>query len=240
MRKGRIALEFGSASEERRDYLSKLYFYTKIIPLSAKFFLKTGLTPNQITWLSFIFNIIVGLCFLSIEHVHLIVGAILIQLGLIIDNVDGIVAKVKDMGSSYGKWLDTTTDRIGQILMVVCAGIGLFIRSGEILHLYVGTVGSLIVVSSTYARYIQLLVKPEVYVSKTGKDIKKTFRIGAGIFRGGGAILIWLTIGAVFNLMYYVFVFYFLIFYGAYLVRLFIIYRKFLVNNMNSQKGGTD
>jgi len=233
-------LEFGSASEERRDYLSKLYFYTKIIPLFARFFLKTGLTPNQITWLSFIVYVIVGICFLSREYIHLIIGAILIQLGLIIDNVDGIVAKVKNIGSSYGKWLDTTTDRIGQVFMVVCAGVGLFVSSGDILHLYVGIAGSLIVISSTYARYIQLLVKPEGYVSKTGKEIKKMFRIGAGIFRGGGAILIWLTIGAVFNLMYYVFVFYFLIFYGAYLVRLFIIYRRFLVNNMNSQKGGTD
>lgn len=230
-------LEFGSALEERRDYLSKLYFYTKIIPFSAKFFLKTGLTPNQITWLSFIIYIIAGLYFLSSEYLHLIIGAVLIQLGLIIDNVDGIVAKVKNMGSSYGKWLDTTTDRIGQVFMVVCAAVGLFFTSGDISRLYIGIAGSMFVIFSYYALYIQRIIKPEKYVSQTGKTIKKRLKIGAGIFRGGGAILIWLTIGAVFNLMYYVFVFYFLIFYGAYLVRLFVIYRRFFVDNISNQSG---
>jgi phosphatidylglycerophosphate synthase len=228
-------LEFGSASEERRDYLSKLYFYTKIIPLSARLFLKTGLTPNQITWLSFILCIIAGLCFLSGKYFYLITGAFLIQVGLIVDNVDGIVAKVKKSVSSYGKWLDTTTDRIGQVFMVMCAGVGLFISSGDIFRLYIGIAGSMFVIFSYYAVYLQRLIKPETYVSKTGKKIKERFKIGAGILRGGGAILIWLTVGAVFNLMYYVFVFYFFIFCGAYLVRLFIIYKRFMVNSVGSQ-----
>lgn len=232
-------MEFGSASEERRDYLSKLYFYTKIIPIFAKLFLKTGLTSNQITLLSFIIYVTAGLCFLSSEYSHLIIGAVLIQLGLIVDNVDGIVAKVKNMGSSYGKWLDTTTDRIGQVFVIMCAGVGLFISSGDILRLYIGMAGSMFVIFSYYAIYIQRLIKPEKYVSKMGKEIKERFKIGAGIFRGGGAVLIWLTVGAVFNLMYYVFVFYFVIFYGAYLARLFVEYRRFLVDSLGGQSGNS-
>ena len=232
-----MSTEFGSAYEERRDYLSKLYFYTKVIPAFARIFLKTGLTPNQITWFSFVIYIIAGLCFLSGEYLHLIIGAVLIQLGLIIDNVDGIVAKVKKMESSYGKWLDTTTDRIGQTFMVICAGIGLFLNSKDILHLYIGILGSMFVIFSYYAIYIQRLVKPEVYVSKTAKEIKRKFKIGVGFFRGGGAILIWLTIGAIFNLMYYVFIFYFVIFHGAYLIRLFVVYKNFLGGSIGDQDG---
>lgn len=132
------------------------------------------------------------------------------------------------MHSIYGKWLEVTTDKIGQSFMIICAGLSLYLNSGNIIDLYIGIVGSMLVIFTLYASLVSRMVKPEEYRWETGRRIKQKYKIDLGILRGASAILIWLSVGAVFNVMYYVFVFYFCLFHGVYLVWLFIAFRKHL------------
>lgn len=216
----------------RHDSLSRFYFSVKVIPPFVRLFLKTNLTPNQITCLSFACYILAGLCFCYGKYLHLIIGAAIIQLGLILDNVDGIIARTKSLTSTYGKWLDDTAGLIGIKFMIFCAGLGMFNYSKNLTHLYVGMIGSMIVVFKSFAMQRALIIKPKRFTTGLRERVDKKIGINILAFlTGGGADLIWLSVGAFLNLMYYVFILYFTLFCGFYLVRIFIVHRKHLRND---------
>jgi len=77
----------------------------------------TKITPNQVTFLSFILAIIAGGCFYS---QHYICGAILYQLSYILDIVDGSLARVAQKSSAIGAFFDVFTDWLkGPILIII-------------------------------------------------------------------------------------------------------------------------
>jgi len=80
------------------------------------------LTPNQISVFSFILGVIAGIAFIK---GHLILGGVLTQLSSIIDGVDGELARVKNMASKRGGFLDTMLDRLADI--AICLGMILYL-----------------------------------------------------------------------------------------------------------------
>jgi CDP-L-myo-inositol myo-inositolphosphotransferase len=78
--------------------------------LSARL-VATGITPNQITVISFLVSL-VGAGFLAAgQYAAGLVGGLLVQLASIIDGCDGEIARLKHLGSARGAWLDTVLDR---------------------------------------------------------------------------------------------------------------------------------
>ncbi len=67
----------------------------------------TKLTPNNITFISFIFAFF---ALIAISSHHYIFGAILFQISYIFDIVDGALARVKNLTSKFGAFLDVFTD----------------------------------------------------------------------------------------------------------------------------------
>lgn len=76
----------------------------------------TRLTPNQITLIHFLFRLSAAGAFWGGTRIALIIGAILYQLSIILDDVDGKLARVKGMSSASGKYFDHTCDAIGDFL----------------------------------------------------------------------------------------------------------------------------
>ena len=215
--------------KKSRDCLSRFYFSIKIIPFLIRFFLKTNISANQITWLGFFCHVFGGFCFCFGNYIYLILGTVLIQLCWLLDNVDGPVASIKGTTSNYGRWLDGTVGLIGICIMLFGAGLGIFYRSRSIIHLCIGIIGSLFFVFEQLAISSAFTIKPEQYVSSTRERIEKKLKIKMATFlRGYPAIYLWLSVGALLNLMYYVFLFYFVLFHGVYFARMFVIYKKHL------------
>jgi CDP-L-myo-inositol myo-inositolphosphotransferase len=82
-------------------------------PISIKIselLLKTKITPNQISLVSFITAFFGALFFYVGEYIFLIIGGILVQLSSIIDGCDGEVARLKLMQTKYGGWFDAVLD----------------------------------------------------------------------------------------------------------------------------------
>ena len=77
----------------------------------SKILLKTGITPNQISLLSFIIGISGASLFFLGEYFYLILGGILVQIHSIIDGCDGEVARLKLRETKYGAWFDAVLDR---------------------------------------------------------------------------------------------------------------------------------
>lgn len=78
--------------------------------------LRLGWTPNAITLISFAVGIGAAAAFAVGDRWALVVGAVLLQLSLVIDCVDGEVARATRRFSALGAWLDASTDRVKEFL----------------------------------------------------------------------------------------------------------------------------
>ncbi|MGB8022233.1 MAG: DUF5941 domain-containing protein [Candidatus Nanopelagicales bacterium] len=74
--------------------------------------LRLGLSPNQISLFSLAVGLCAAACFAVGSWPALLAGAVLMQASLIIDCVDGEVARFTRSFSDLGAWLDAATDRV--------------------------------------------------------------------------------------------------------------------------------
>jgi hypothetical protein len=86
--------------------------------------LRAGLSPNTITLLSFIIGIAAAVSFGVGNRWALVLGAVLLQLSLIVDCVDGEVARATRRFTALGAWLDASTDRVKEFLAYAGLAIG--------------------------------------------------------------------------------------------------------------------
>ena len=80
-------------------------------PLTA-LALRMRLTPNQISVFSLFVGLAAALCFATGTWGGLLAGALLMQASLIIDCVDGEVARFTRTFSDLGAWIDASSDRV--------------------------------------------------------------------------------------------------------------------------------
>jgi hypothetical protein len=86
--------------------------------------LRLGWSPNAITLLSFAIGIAAAVSFALGDRWALVLGALLLQLSLIVDCVDGEVARATRRFSALGAWLDASTDRVKEFLAYAGLAIG--------------------------------------------------------------------------------------------------------------------
>jgi 1L-myo-inositol 1-phosphate cytidylyltransferase / CDP-L-myo-inositol myo-inositolphosphotransferase len=111
------------------------------------FFIKTTLSPNQITFLSLLIGLGSALCFYQGTYLSGITGSILLLVSAWVDCTDGEIARLKFMETSWGARLDIICDNIVHCFVFFSIGMGLFFETGDPLHkLYGGLAvfGSLI------------------------------------------------------------------------------------------------
>jgi phosphatidylglycerophosphate synthase len=74
--------------------------------------LRLGLTPNGVTLVSVLLGLLAAGAFATGSWPWLVVGAVLLQLSLVVDCVDGDVARYQRAFTPTGAWLDASTDRL--------------------------------------------------------------------------------------------------------------------------------
>ena len=103
--------------------------YSSIAKSITPFFL--NFTPNQVTILSGIFGIIGSFLLISDNYLALFFSAILIQLFSILDLVDGDIARIKNLQSKFGMWLDIFFDKLVDFLIMFIATLGVYLSNGD-------------------------------------------------------------------------------------------------------------
>lgn len=146
---------------KRRDMYIVEAFYTKnvVAPLLPALG-KTHITPNMIT----IFNI--ALSFLTYYFAakgNLTLTAILIQVYLFLDILDGNLARYKNMHTELGKILDNASDRIFYNLIIITIGYG---------RVHLGIIVLLILLINLNA------IIPTYYIVPRLKRLKEIKRVG--------------------------------------------------------------
>ncbi len=94
-------------------YINRRFSLGIFTPLFLK--LSKGITPNQVSILSFIVGLISSIFFLI---GNAMIGALLIQISSILDGCDGEIARLKHMQSSLGDFVDAVLDRYADGLIL--------------------------------------------------------------------------------------------------------------------------
>ena len=123
---GEVEKAFLLTLENPRDGLVDTYLNRKFSRLLTRLFLRTPLTPNQITILSFLTGLFGASCFLLGSYGGSVVGAFLLQFSTVLDCVDGEVARVKMLESPFGEWLDITLDTVVHIAIFLGVGVAVW------------------------------------------------------------------------------------------------------------------
>jgi choline kinase/phosphatidylglycerophosphate synthase len=91
-------------------------------PLSVRIsrrLVHTGVTPNQISILSFLCSVLAAGLFALGGYAALVLGGVLAQFASIIDGCDGEVARLKFQESPYGGWFDAVLDRYADAFLLL-------------------------------------------------------------------------------------------------------------------------
>jgi CDP-diacylglycerol---glycerol-3-phosphate 3-phosphatidyltransferase len=139
----------------------------KLINPFINLLIKLGITPNFITVLGLVFNVLAAIVFVfgaenSSRDTHHYIGwaCTLILVGGLMDMIDGRLARVGNQESKYGAMFDSVLDRYSEMIMFlgICyylIGQNYFLSS---LFAFLGLIGS-VMVSYTRARAEGLGIK---------------------------------------------------------------------------------
>lgn len=88
-------------------------------------------TPNHVSFLSFVLGVIACGLFLMPNYWWRVLGVALLQLGFAFDCSDGEIARIKNLSSKFGAWLDSVFDRFKEFLMLGSMTIFWFLYKNE-------------------------------------------------------------------------------------------------------------
>ncbi len=140
-----------------RDYLQKL-IYTLINPI-IKGMIKMGFTPNMVTTIGFIGNVVAAFLFIHASQLTPLSmgfswigwgGAILLFSGLF-DMMDGRLARLGNMSTTFGAFWDSTLDRYSELFSLF--GITLYLMTAS--GIWVGVITFLALVGSIMVSYVR-------------------------------------------------------------------------------------
>lgn len=116
--------------ENPNDGLMDTLLNRKLSRPLTRAFLRTPLTPNQVTGLSFLVGLLGAGCFLLGSYSWTLAGALLLQASTVLDCVDGEIARVKMLESPFGEWLDITLDTVVHIAIFIGVGVAVWKQVG--------------------------------------------------------------------------------------------------------------
>jgi phosphatidylglycerophosphate synthase len=106
------------------DGFFSVFFLRKISKLFTWLAVRLKMTPNQVTLISFGIGLLSAYEFSKGSFWAIFTGAVLLQLSIIIDCVDGELARYTRQFSQLGAWLDAITDRIKEYLVFFALAYG--------------------------------------------------------------------------------------------------------------------
>jgi len=119
-------------TQMKKDPAGRIYM--PITYKGAKIFIKWGLTPNKVSFMNLILSFLIFYSVIMAAEGHtydlftrqpfygswFFALAVLVLFTGIIDGIDGAIARLLDIKSKSGAWLDNVIDRVSDTLMLVC------------------------------------------------------------------------------------------------------------------------
>jgi phosphatidylglycerophosphate synthase len=218
-------------NELRRKYLEskaheKGWVWTYYVRRPISFyltipFLYLNVSANKVTLLFMLTGIIGSLLLAIGDYRTFILGAVLIELAIILDCVDGNIARVKGK-SILGNTLDTWAGEITLVLSMFMLGIGLSIRNNNLITLsiaewfipniiidvlnsnifvYIGSISALSALSSWACKNSWRVISKNIDDIKPIPSKNSVIRMVENIFHYSGAYSITLLVFAIIDML---------------------------------------
>jgi len=104
----------------------------------SKYLVKTNITPNHISFFSFVLCCIGAFFFFLGGYLYLLLGAILAQVSSVVDGCDGEIARLRFRETEFGAWFDAVLDRYADAFLLFGLTYYVYFPSGDLLYLFVG------------------------------------------------------------------------------------------------------
>jgi hypothetical protein len=121
LNEARLRLRMANRSN---DGFFSVFFLRKFSKILTWVAVKIKATPNQVTLLSFAIGLYSAFCFSRGTFTSILLGAILLQVSIIVDCVDGELARYTRQFSKLGAWLDAVTDRVKEYMVFMGLAYG--------------------------------------------------------------------------------------------------------------------
>ena len=118
---GKLRLKMANRAN---DGFYSVFFLRKFSKLLTWLAVRVNATPNQVTLISFAIGLYSAFCFTKGTFSQTLLGAFLLQLSIIVDCVDGELARYTRKFSKLGAWLDAVTDRVKEYMVFLGLAIG--------------------------------------------------------------------------------------------------------------------
>ena len=107
------------------------YINRPLASLIVRSVFNTRITPNQLTVSAFLVSL-PGIVLIGIGgYANVITGGLLVYLSFVIDAADGMLARSKGSGSTYGQYLDLFLDRVSDFLILLAVTLHQFRVTGS-------------------------------------------------------------------------------------------------------------
>jgi phosphatidylglycerophosphate synthase len=146
------------------------------------------ITPNGITWVSFLCKLAAGPLLLLGTWSMDLTSAVLLQVHVVLDCMDGSLARYRKASSAIGAFLDKVTDMIGLVAITAAIGWRVHVDSGDAVALLVSVLIAASILLRSYAYWVVAHLERERKVAKpTIGDHRRdystmTFRERAGLY----------------------------------------------------------
>lgn len=124
------AADFKASQPELMGLVEAL-FTRRLSTLLTRLLIRTPLSPNQVTVLSFLVFLPGAYLLSTGERIALIGAGLLIQLSYTLDCCDGELARLRGLSSPFGAWLDGLLDRVAELMLCLALGRALERQSGD-------------------------------------------------------------------------------------------------------------
>ena len=111
-------------SVKERDDFFATYFVSTWSPWLTRLAARCGISPSAVTVLSVCAAVVAAVLFGVGGRPALVLGAILLYLGFVLDCVDGQLARYTRRFSAFGGWLDTIADRAKEYIVYAGLAVG--------------------------------------------------------------------------------------------------------------------
>jgi phosphatidylglycerophosphate synthase len=159
--------------EGRRWYINNVV--RKVSIYITSLLIPTHITANQVTLLGGLVGAVAGLCFVFGYYWHSVVGALLLQLWLVVDCVDGEVARYRRSSSITGVYLDWILDGFVKSYIFVCIAFGVYRQFHDVMVFLFAFSAALsrmfLELTRNYCPY-KFMVQECLMVTKEGKEAK--------------------------------------------------------------------
>jgi len=144
----------GLSASERIIYKPIGFAFTRL-------FVKTNITPNQVTGIWGLLLVFASLMFLLNCPWLSVLAAVLWIIGLSLDFTDGDIARYKNIRSKRGTFLDMINHSLTFPLVFICIGLSVYFLYGNVISVVLGAIAGFSMVLIMYLPLIFNVANPE-------------------------------------------------------------------------------